>query len=331
MKKKFGYACVSSAFIPRTDPEALKGTKAYHALEDTFRFMKLLPENLYIDLLSPNYRRRKNLEVILDTAKPGDIVIVASVSALGFSPEEVRKNYYEIVSRSIGLFIREEHLSSRELKQFKKDTSTASGQATHLSTVGTDLSLPKEMYFSGRGLPWQIVQTMRKIDGIQIRTNRGHGFKNTPTLFKEVYWLYENYFLKEKDLYHNDAIDIGKLRFNRLASEYEQQDPEYEKDQKQQERLYQISQKPKRHGTVPENFVEFLRRTDSGEPLSLVIQEMGYPRLTPIDVERYRLKYTGGRSAVALANNTTDTPTAKKIVEDVMKKGRSLRKSGELE
>ena len=93
-EKKFGYACVSSAFIPRTDPEALKGTKAYHALEDTFRFMKLPPENLYIDLLSPNYRRRKNLEVILDTAKPGDIVIVASVSALGFSPEEVKKTYY---------------------------------------------------------------------------------------------------------------------------------------------------------------------------------------------------------------------------------------------
>ena len=102
-EKKFGYACVSSAFIPRTDPEALKGTKAYHALEDTFRFMKLPPENLYIDLLSPNYRRRKNLEVILDTAKPGDIVIVVSISALGFSPEEVRKNYYKIVSRSIGL------------------------------------------------------------------------------------------------------------------------------------------------------------------------------------------------------------------------------------
>ena len=110
-EKKFGYACVSSAFIPRTDPEALKGTKAYHALEETFRFMKLPPENLYIDLLSPNYRRRKNLEVILDTAKPGDIVIVVSISALGFSPEEVRKNYYEIVSRSIGLFVWEEHLS----------------------------------------------------------------------------------------------------------------------------------------------------------------------------------------------------------------------------
>ena len=109
-EKKFGYACVSSAFIPRTDPEALKGTKAYHALEETFRFMKLPPENLYIDLLSPNYREEKS-EVILDTAKPGDIVIVASISALGFSPEEVKKTYYDIVRRSIGLFVWEEHLS----------------------------------------------------------------------------------------------------------------------------------------------------------------------------------------------------------------------------
>ena len=327
MGKKFGYACVSSSNLRRTDPEALKKTKAYTALEETFRFMKLRPDHLYMDHITANYRNRKNLDRLLKEAAPGDVVIITSASSLGFTPEELRQNYYRIVSRSIGLFVWDEQISGLQLERLKAYSSTYSGQQVKISTVGPDLDLPKEMYFGGRGLPYAIVQTMQKIDRVKIHSNKGPSFKGRPPLFKEVYWLYENYFLKEKDLLQNDAIHIGKKRFYRLATEYEEEDPAYIKDQQEQERLYQISRKPKRHGTVPENFGEFLARVDSKEPLSQVIKEMGYPRLTPIDVERYRLKHIGGRSSLALANSATDTPQAKKLVEAVMEKGRSMHEA----
>ena len=325
MRKIFGYACVSSSALLRTDPEALRKTKAFTALEETFRFMKLQPDQLYIDHITANYRNRKNLDRILNEGMPGDVVVITTASSLGFTPEELRQNYYRIVSRSIGLFVWDEQFSGQKLERLKVFSSTYSDQPVRISTVGPDLDLPKEMCFGGRGLPYAIVQTMQKIDRVKIHSNRGPSFKGRPPLFKEIYWLYENYFLKEKDLLQNEAIHIGKKRFYRLATEYEEEDPAYIKDQQEQERLYQISKKPKRHGTVPENFGEFLARVDNKEPLCQVIAEMGYPRLTPIDVERYRLKHIGGRSSLALANSATDTPLAKKLVAAVMEKGRSLQ------
>ena len=79
---------------------------------------------------------------------------------------------------------------------------------------------------------------------MEVKTNRGREFKGRPENFITVYWLYENYFLAEKDTYHNKLMDIGKKRFYRLATEYETTDPNYYKDLLEQEEKYHISEKP---------------------------------------------------------------------------------------
>ena len=325
MGKKYGYACVSSAYIRMSDQDALKDTKAYAQLKETFRILGLSCRNLHVDLITAKYRRRKKLEAILSSAKPGDVIIVATASALGLTTDELRDNYFRIVERSIGLFVWEEQLKDQKLERLNKYAKTYSGQPVHISTVGPDFRLPKELYYYGQGLPYTIVQTMMNLDQVNLRTNKGGLRKDAPVMFREVYWLYENYFIREQDALHNDAMDMGKKRFYRLATEYEEEDPDYPEDQLKQERLYQISKKPKRRGHVPEHFEEFLARVDSGEPLDKVIDDMGYPRLTPIDVERYRLKHKGGKSCLSLASYTADTPKAKELFKETMEKARALR------
>ena len=55
---------------------------------------------------------------------------------------------------------------------------------------------------------------------------------------------------------------------------------------------------------------------------------MSFPRLTPIDVERYRLKYEGGKRQLALASYIADTPQAKELVKKVMERGKLLSNAG---
>ena len=74
MGKKYGYACVSSAYIRMSDQDALKDTKAYAQLKETFRILGLSCRNLHVDLITAKYRRRKKLEAILSSAKPGDVI-----------------------------------------------------------------------------------------------------------------------------------------------------------------------------------------------------------------------------------------------------------------
>ena len=328
MSKIFGYTSITTPQIRRTDPEARKATKAYAQLEEIFRLLNLQRRKLYIDLLTARYRVRKELKTALSISNPGDIMIIPTASSLGRNPEELRDNYYKVVSKSIGLLVWDEMPRGQELERLIKHSGAYHEQPVRISTVGLDLNLPTEMYFGGHGVPYIIARAMRYMDQVNIRTFKGAAFKKRPALFKEIYWLYENYFIREQDAFSNDAIEIGKKRFYRLATEYEEEDPEYEEDQKEQERLYQISKKPKRRGLVPDHYDEFLKRIDSGERLETVIKEMSFPRLTPIDVERYRLKYEGGKRQLALASYIADTPQAKELVKKVMERGKLLSNAG---
>lgn len=299
----YGYGCVSSPKILRNDIEAIYSTKAYKAIKKTFLRLGLPVENIYIDLITGTYRKRKYLEYILRTSRPGDCIVVENISALGFNPAELQKNYKSLHSHALALYVASEYLSSRE---------------TIYSTALSDMTLSLDCAPGSYNAEALIEKRCKMMLSEKAKTNRGPAYMDRPAGFKKVYWLYENYFLAEKDTYHNRTIDMGKKLFYRLAKEYETIDPDYENDLIEQDKLYGISLKPKRHGAVPADFDKFLEKISAGTSLKDACNDMGYDYIPPIDIERYVLKHEGGRKAMAEANKLRLTDLAKELTKDVL-------------
>lgn len=73
--------------------------------------------------------------------------------------------------------------------------------------------------------------------------------------FKEVYWLFENFFIDEQTASSNIHYKMAKNSFCTKCRLYELSDS-YKADLKKQHELYQTADKPKRQGKVPEWFTE---------------------------------------------------------------------------
>lgn len=306
MGQIYGYGCVSSVTIPRTDAEALKQTKVYQALKTQFNNMMLSEDCLHVDLITASYRTRSKLKNILTSSGFGDCIVITNISTLGITPGEIKENYLKIYEAGIGLLIPDY-------------SSPVNDNLDPLSTCDWSMCLPENLlYNSGNDYPDIIKEKLAAIDALEVKTNRGREFKGRPENFTTVYWLYENYFLAEKDTYHNKLIDMGKKRFYRLATEYETTDPNYYKDLLEQEEKYHISEKPKRHGSVPGDFDKFLELLDNGLSLDEAAKQMNYNMINDIDFKRYQVKYLGGRKSMALANELRKTELALSLTKDVI-------------
>lgn len=312
----YGYACVSSAYILRTDPDALKATKAYQELGRVFASLRLPAENIRTDLIDSLYRRRKCFEEILGSAGEGDCVVVATMAALGFKPEELRANYKALYLKNIGLYVADEFRSGK----------------LRYSTADSRMAMAETLRYDGGPVPFLIMQNLDRLKHETFPTHQGRPFMQQPENFKRAYWLYENFFLSENQSFRNRLIDISKKRFLRLAAEYEQLDPDYEADLNEQDRLYRISQKPKRTGSVPEQFPQLLELYDQGMPAADACKKAGCRYIPPVDIERYRLKYTTGRKGILIANRQYGgTPEAKALTADVIRRGDEDKSAGVLD
>ena len=186
------------------------------------------------------------------------------------------------------------------------------------STAISQFAMDDDFKYEGGAEPFVITRNLSRLMTEPVKNRQGRAFMKRPENFKRVYWLYENYFIQEKDTYHNRLIDMGKKRFYRLAQEYEELDPQYEADLKEQDELYSISEKPKRHGVVPENFEKVLEGIDSGLSPEEACEKDGCRNIPEIDIKRYALKLKGGRSAVALANRYKDSIVAMHLRDGVL-------------
>lgn len=305
MGQIFGYACISSPYIKRKDEEQIKQTKAYQALKNQFDNLMLSEDYLYVDILLSQYRTRKKLKEILASSGFGDCIIITNIYALGAKHSEIKENYSKIYEAGVGLLIPDY-------------SNPANDNLNPLSTCDWSMSLPDALKYDGNTYPDIIKEKLAAIETLEIKTNQGREFKGRPENFKTVYWLYENYFLAEKDTYHNKLMDIGKKRFNRLATEYETTDPNYYKDLLEQEEKYHISEKPKRHGAVPDDFNKFLQLLDDGLTLNEAAKQMNYNMMNNIDFKRYQIKYLGGRKSMSLANELRKTELALSLTKDVI-------------
>lgn len=304
----YGYGCVSSTKLHRKDSEALKRTKTYTTLRDIFLKRNLSLENIHIDLITGTYRKRKWFEWILEHAKPNDCIIITSLRSLG-NVDEARANYMALFKKNLALLV-------EVAEQYPEE------QQARLAAYSTAINyrLNRDLAYRGGGIPTVIVQNLEDMEEVYswVSDNRGRTFTDAPEHFKDVYWLYENYFIAEGDTYHTPVMDISKKKFGRLAAEYETS-PEYASDLKEQNRLYHIGSKPKRYGKVPDDFGEFLQMLDGGESLKTACANTGYHFSTMMEVNRYRLKYEGGRSAMALATRYRNSQEAKEAVEKAFK------------
>ena len=198
----YGYACVASSKILRTDREALLKTKAYKTLHDLFVKKGLPVENIHIDLITGTYRKRKEFDWLLDNAQNGDCVIITSIRTLG-NPEEAKKNYMSLYKKNIGIQI--------EIDEKNNFTEEQQKRIDAYSTAVNGKLLSGYRYL-GYGIPTTIVENMEDMEEVQswIPDNKGRPFGEMQPHFKEVYWLYENYFLSETDTYHNPLLHISK-------------------------------------------------------------------------------------------------------------------------
>ena len=164
MKQIYGYGCVSSVTIPRTDAEALKQTKAYQALKTQFNNMMLSEDCLHVDLVTASYRTRSKLKNILTSSGFGDCIVIINISALGITPGEIKENYLKIYEASIGLLIPDY-------------SNPANDNLDPLSTCDWSMCLPENLLYNGSDYPDIIKEKLAAIDTLEVKTNRGREFK----------------------------------------------------------------------------------------------------------------------------------------------------------
>lgn len=275
-----GYACISSATYTRNDLEAVKATKVYAEILQCFQDHFLNPSCIRVDVIPGPTRKRHFLLEIIDTFKNGEnwymspkgVIVIEGLSALGTRSDIAAMNYQLLVRENIGILVLgEEHKS--------------------FSTVD----------FGGNYImsPEECMALAESVQQVELKSKRGSK-KTTRTFtpeFKELYWLFENYFISESLVYNNKLN--GKTThntFDRYCTDYEHS-AEYPEDEKR-ELANGIYEKPKRFGKPPEKFAEYCSLVLNG---SMSLEEACKQlKITPITFNRFVLKGTG-RQAMAKA------------------------------
>lgn len=273
--KVIGYGCVASSqhsvkddrFLSESEIEWRKNTKVaeeFKKLRDLF-----LPEDIIVvDVIGGSYRRRHQLEKCLKTMGHGDSIVISSLSSLGLNNEELLQNYKKIFEKRIGLLL--------------PDYSVKSGLSQYSTTdyAFSPVSISEEEFKS----------LCSELSMTEIKSNRGRKMIGLSDEFKEVYWLYERYLIDPVTAVKNKYYSISKNTFRKLANEYENS-KEYNEDLEYQDKLYEISRLPKRHGVINDTMENLILDVVVGRrTLENACDAYGI-QLSEIQHIRYNLKY----------------------------------------
>ena len=278
-----GYGCISSATYTRNDMDEVKATKAYTEIVQCFNDHGFNPECIRIDVIAGPTRKRYFLSEIIDTFRNGEnwyqspkgTVVIESLSALGTRSDIAAANYLNLVRENIGILV-----------------------------LGQDHAAYSTVDFGGSYIlsPEECIKLADKVLEIELKSKRGSK-RTTRTFspeFKEMYWLFENYFIPESLVYNNKLH--GKTThntFDRYCTDYEHS-PEYAEDEAR-ELANGIYDKPKRFGKPPAKFPEYCSLVVNGSmPVEEACKKL---KLSPITFNRFILKGTG-RQAMAKATYT---------------------------
>ncbi|MGN0605058.1 MAG: hypothetical protein ACI4JM_00915 [Oscillospiraceae bacterium] len=283
MNRFAAYGCISCVNISLKDEEAVKHTKVYEELVEELHNYFIAYEDIYIDVITGSYRNRRKLNKIIKEFSYGDTIFASRIESLGFTTDEVIKNYHRIAEKGIGLL-----LPDRTKENGVSDFAT------------TDFSFcPINKSFE------EIDFICNQLKTIQLKPNAGRRTTSTkvfPADFEKVYWAYENYFIPLETAVSNNLYYVSRRKFYQLCDEYEKSD-KYSIMLQNEERKNNISEKPKRYGKVPENFdklVQALGSAPSEQDLFEECRKLNIPVIHPIDYKRYYIKSMENGHSIAI-------------------------------
>lgn len=284
-KRLIGYGCISHSGIAKRDIENYdkQNTNVYKKTKKLLEKLGYPNSSIYIDVINSHYRKRPILSNLIDNLKKNDVLVLLSVTLLG-DGEDIASNYDRIVASNLTD-------PSDHADIFIPDDNGVG--VSKFSTV--DINLNSRI--SDMNLV-ELIEELETIGKDEYKKLRGRSRKEITPDFITAYWLYEKFLIPA-----TTAFEIAKMAentFHLLSQDYEKT-PEYLERLEVEEQKYNISKKPKRYGKIPKGFVSVIALVDKGVSLESACIQSGIQPINPIDYERYKLKYFGGRKALAKA------------------------------
>ena len=279
MAKFYGYTCTTSVKYNREDKESRKNTKQYQLLVSKCREQHIELEDVYSDLLSDFYRNREELIRLCQLVKSEDTIVIDSIFALGTTLYDINDNLM-LVNGSCKLRVLTKYeeidfsITSHTIEDFDTLNSKLQEFATLLGGKEATTLLPFANY---QGRP-----TIPLTDEI-----------------KEVYWLYENFFIDEQTASSNIHYKMAKNSFRAKCRLYELSD-DYKQDLEKQHALYQTADKPKRHGKLPDWFTNVFMAEVEHDPDAIeeVCMRNNIFPISKLEYNRWKIKFNIGRKGL---------------------------------
>lgn len=297
----YAYGCLSTAKIPLSNnTEQVQKTGSYKRLIEELSYLNIhdYQEHIYFDIVQGSYKKRRKLIELLDMLGSNDCILIKDIVSLGTTKEEIAKNYRAIYDKKIGLFIPDEERTKAPAPLSTCDMFLVFDESTDIN---------EKMSF------------ISQID--KIKTKQGRTKKDADPDFVKVYWLYQNFFIKDTDAYDNLLFKMDRKTFQKIGKEYEQT-PEYLEALEEQEKLYHISEKPQRYGRPPEIFSDLQESVKSGKVSTLdqAINLAPKGQINDIDLMRYTLKILNGKKGLAAAlAKYSSTEEAEELTKGIIK------------
>ena len=279
MVKFYGYTCTTSVKYNRENKDARKNTKQYQLLVNKCHEQNIELEEIYSDLLSDFYKTREELTKLCQLVQREDVIVIDSIFALGTTLYDINDNLM-LVNGSCKLKVLTAYegidfsITSHTLEDFDILNSKLQEFATLLGGKEATTLLPFANYQGRPAIPLT--------DEI-----------------KEVYWLYENFFIDEQTAYNNIHYKMAKNSFRAKCRLYELSDS-YKKDLEHQHALYQTADKPKRQGKLPEWFTDAFMAEVEHDPDALeeICMKHNIFPISKLEYNRWKIKYNIGRKGL---------------------------------
>ncbi len=273
MDRLAAYGCISCVNISLKDEETVKQTKVYMELVEELHNYFIAYDDIFIDVITGSYRKRKKLKQLLDEFSRGDTIFISRIECLGFTTNEVINNYIEIAERGIGLLL--------------PDKTKENGVSDFATTDFSFSEMNKNKA--------EIDCICEQLKMVQLKTNSGRRTTSTKVInsdFEKVYWAYENYFISLETAVSNNLYYVSRRKFYQLCDDYEHSERYFMMLEKEEEENH-ISEKPKRFGKVPvyfDSIVQMLGKHPTEQELLETCKKLNIPIIHPIDYKRLLLK-----------------------------------------
>lgn len=279
MAKFYGYTCTTSVKYNREDKEARKNTKQYQLLVSKCAEQNIELEDIYSDLLSDFYRTREELTKLCQLVHSDDVIVIDSIFSLGTTLYHIN-DHLMLIHGSCRLKVLSiyEGIDFSTTNQGDDDLNTLNKKLNEFATLlgGKEATtlLPFANY---QGRP-----TIPLTDEI-----------------KEVYWLYENFFIDEQTASCNIHYKMAKNSFRAKCRLYELSN-EYKQDLEKQHSIHMTADKPKRQGKLPEWFTEdFLAEVENTpDSIEEICMRHNIFPISLLEYNRWKTKYLMGRKGL---------------------------------